>query len=157
MEEDIAGIYARYVPALDRHVQIGVAGSKLVHVSIPGTPDDDASEDHDLLDRLVTVLAGEREADLADVEVGLTVPTDQRAVLETLRTVPAGTSTDVEALARMTPGLDPEDDAAGETVRRALAGNPVPIVVPDHRVDGIEGVTPAPVRRRLREQEGIAG
>lgn len=156
--EEIAGIYARQVPEIDRYVQIGVASGKLVQVSFPETPDGDAGEDHELLDRLEAVLAGDAAAaDLSDVEVALTVPTDQRTVLQTLRTVPVGTTTDPEALARMTPGLDPEDDETADAVHRALAGNPLPLVVPDHRVDGAEGATPGPVRRRLRELEEIDG
>jgi len=152
--EEIGGIYARHVPAVDRYVQLGIASGKLVHVSFPGTPEEDADEDHELLDRVTAVLEGEAD-DLSDVEVGLTVPTDQRAVLETLRTVPRGASTDAERLVRRTPGLDPEDDDAPAVVRRALAANPVPVVVPDHRVDGVEGATPGVVRRRLRELEGL--
>lgn len=155
--DDLAGIHARALPELDRHVQVGVASGRLVQVSFPETPDEAAAGDHELLDRLAGVLAGEREDDFDDVTVALTVPTDQRAVLQTLRTVPAGTSTDPEALVRMTPGLDPEDDGAEATVREALRANPVPVVIPDHRVDGAQGATPDPVRRRLRELEGIVG
>lgn len=155
--DDLAGIHARHLPDLDRHVQVGLASGTLVQVSFPETPDETAAGDHELLDRLAGVVTGEREDDFDDVAVALTVPTDQRAVLETLRTVPAGTSTEVETLLRMTPGLDPEGDGAEATVREALRANPLPVVIPDHRVDGAQGATPDPVRRRLRAVEGIAG
>lgn len=154
--EDLAGIYARRLPELDRHVQVGVASGRLVHVSFPETPEPDSAGEHGLLDRIAGVVAGDPD-DLADVEVALTVPTDQRGVLEALRSVPVGGSVDVDALVRTTPGLDPGDDDAAATVREALRANPLPVVIPDHRVDRVEGATPGPVRRRLRTVEGIDG
>ncbi len=154
--DEIAGIYGRTVEALDATVQLGVASGNLIQVSFPAQPDPSAEPDHHLLDRIEAYVAGESEADFRDVEIALTVPTDQRAVLQTLRRIGYGETTDPEALARMTPGVDAEADEARETVRQALAGNPIPIVLPDHRVDGIEGATPPEIRRRLREIEGIS-
>lgn len=154
--EDVAGIYTRELPALDRSVQLGIASGKLVHVSFPRRPDRDGEGEHELLDRIATVFASGEPDHFGDVEVGLTVPTDQRAVLEALRQVRPGESTDVQGLARMTPTLDHGDDDDSALVREALANNPLPLAVPDHRVDGVSGATPGEVRSRLREIEGLS-
>lgn len=154
--EDVAGIFARELPTLDRHVQLGIAGGKLVHVSFPRTPDDEAGDDHELLDRIAAIFAEGEPDHLEDVEIGLTVPTDQRAVLEALRQVRPGESTDVHGLARMTPTLDDEEDDDLRLVREALSNNPLPLAIPDHRVDGVSGATPGELRSRLREIEGLS-
>lgn len=154
--DDIAGIYARQMPAIDATVQLGVASGRLIQVSFPEHPDENADADHPILDRIAAYADGEAE-DFRDVEIALTVPSDQRAVLQTLRTVPHGESTDLASLQRRTPGLDPEDDDAAETVRAALAANPLPLVLPDHRVNAVDGATPSAIRRRLREIEEIDG
>ncbi|MFB6183177.1 MAG: MGMT family protein, partial [Haloarculaceae archaeon] len=138
-----AGIYARHSPYLDRYVQFGVAQGKVISVSFPEHPDEGAVEEHPLLDRIEAYLEGE-PTDFDDVEVALTVPTDQRIVLERLRTVPYGENATVEQLARMTPAFDPEDDDDCQQVRTALAENPVPLLIPDHRVrDGPSAAPPA--------------
>lgn len=154
--DELAGIYARDVPDLGATVQLGVASGKLIQASFPTTPDTNARSEHALLDRIEAYAGGDPD-EFRDVEIALTVPTDQRAVLQTLRTVPYGESTTVDSLVRRTPGLDPDADDATETVRAALSANPIPIVLPDHRVDGGAGATPGPVRQRLRALEGIDG
>lgn len=154
--DELAGIYARELPTVDRSVQLGVASSKLVHVSFPTEPDEGATDDHELLDRVESVVEGGEPDDFEDVAVGLTVPTNQRAVLERLRQVRPGESIDVEGLTRMTPNLDAEEDDDRALVREALSANPIPLVVPDHRVDGVSGALPGEVRRRLRGVEGLS-
>jgi methylated-DNA-[protein]-cysteine S-methyltransferase len=144
------GIYVRRSPVLDRAVQLGVAGDRVVGVSFPETPPADADPDHPLLDRVSAYLDGAADH-FDDVAVALTVPTDQRAVLEAVRTVPYGETVDVARLARLA-GLDGDDEADLETVRTALRGNPVPLFVPDHRIAG-PGATPAAVAERLRAVE----
>jgi methylated-DNA-[protein]-cysteine S-methyltransferase len=39
-------------------------------------------------------------------------------------------------------------------VRTALRENPIPLVIPDHRVRDAEGATPATVAETLRRHEG---
>ncbi|MFB6129150.1 MAG: MGMT family protein [Halorhabdus sp.] len=152
---DPAGIYARKIDYLDRYVRIGVAGDRVIAVSFPETPADDAGEQHPLLDRLTAYFEGDHVSFESET-VALTMATDHREVLETLRSVPYGEEVSVERLARMTPGLDPEADEDVRRVRSALAENPVPLVVPDHRVrDGPSGAPPA-VEQKLRSIEGIA-
>ncbi len=150
----VTGIYARAVDGLDRPLQIGVASGKLISVEFPEAPPETAETTHALLDRLTAYFEG-TEDDLRDIEIGLTVPTDQRAVLETLRTVPYGRSITVERLAAMTPGLDPEEAADRETVRTALRANPLPVVCPSHRVRDGPTVVPETVADRLRHLEGL--
>lgn len=152
--EAAAGIHARESEYLERFVQLGVAGGKVVSVSFPPAADEAATPDHPLLDRVFRYLEGGAD-DFADVDVGLTVPSDQRAVLEALRGVGHGEQISVETLARMTPDLDPGAEDDRELVRLALAENPVPLVIPDHRVrDGPSGAPPE-VEQRLRSLEGL--
>ena len=151
---DEAGIYAEESPYLDRYVQIGVAGGKVLTVSFPGAPDEDARADHPVLDRIERYLEGAHD-DFEDVDVALTVPTAHRDVLEALRKVPYGEQVTVERLAAMTPSLDPENDDDLDLVRAALAENPAPVVIPDHRVrDGPSGAPPD-VEQKLRSLEGL--
>jgi len=150
---DEAGIYARESEYLGQYVQIGVAGQRVISVSFPSTPDPEAEGNHPLLKRVFAYLEGGRD-DFTDVEVGLTVPTDQRRVLEATRNVPYGEQVSVERLVRMS-GLNPDDEEDHDTVRAALADNPVPLFVPDHRVrDGPSGAPPG-VEQRLRNVEGL--
>lgn len=148
------GVFGRRFDAIDRAVELGTASGRLISVSFPETLPADADGEHALLDRIHEYLAG-ADDDFADVEVAITVPTDQRRVLESVRTLPYGDVADLELIVRMTSGLDHEDEADLQTAREALRANPVPIVVPDHRVRHVEGATPEPVAARLREIEGI--
>ena len=151
---DESGIYAREAPYLDRYVQVGVAQGRIISVSFPDAIGEDAETDHPVLDRIEAYLEGERD-DFEDVTVALTVPTDRREVLETVRTVPYGTQVSVEKLAGMTAGLDPEESDDRALVRTALDGNPAPLLIPDHRVrDGPSGASPA-VEQKLRSLEGL--
>lgn len=152
MEE--AGIYARESPILDRAVQIGQASGKVLRVTFPSEPDDDAEPEHPLLDRIFAYLEGNQD-DFEDVEVALTMPTDQRPALESVRQVRYGEDVDVETLTRMTPGLDADDEEDQRTVREALASNPAPLVIPDHRVRDGPSAAPAEVEQRLRSLEGL--
>ncbi len=147
------GIYARESKFLDRHVQVALAQGRLISVSFPAEPEPGAGDEHDLLDRVEAYLAGEPD-ELDDVQVALTVPTDQRKLLETVQTVPYGETVTVDQLERMTPGLDPDGDHTPE-IRQAVAANPVPLFIPTHRVRGVAGSAPAGVAEKLRAIEGL--
>jgi methylated-DNA-[protein]-cysteine S-methyltransferase len=55
----------------------------------------------------------------------------------------------------MTPTLDGDDQDDLIVVREALAENPVPVIVPDHRVrDGPSALPPA-VEQKLRSLEDL--
>ncbi|PSP93746.1 cysteine methyltransferase [Halobacteriales archaeon QS_4_62_28] len=149
-----AGIYARESEYLDRYVQFGAAGEKVIQLSFPETPEDEARAEHALLDRIEAYLEG-TEDNFTDIDVGLTVPTDHRSVLEAVRKVPYGEQGSVEQVARMAAGINHEDEDSIRTVREALANNPAPLLIPDHRVrDGPSGA-PTPVVQKLRIVEGL--
>ena len=152
--EPEAGIYARESAYLERYVQVGVAGGRILSVDFPEAPHDDAGTDLPLLGRVEAYLEGS-ETDFSDINVAMTMPTDQRDVLEAVRKVPYGEDISVSALARMTPGLDPDDEEAGQLVRTALRENPAPLVVPNHRVRDGPSAAPPKVEQRLRSLEGL--
>jgi methylated-DNA-[protein]-cysteine S-methyltransferase len=148
-----SGVFAREYDAIDSAVEVGFAGGRVISVSFPGEPPADAADDHDLLDRFGDHFGGARDG-FSDVPLGLTVPTDERAVLEALRDVPYGESTSVSRLTRLA-GLDDNDPDDLELVTAALRGNPIPVLIADHRVDGGPYATPRDVRTALRDVEGI--
>lgn len=155
MDEDgPSGIYARESSYLDRYVQIGIASGRVVSVSFPQTPEANAETEHELLDRIERYLEG-TEPDFSDVSVALTVPTDQRSVLEAVGQIPYGEQVSVERLAGMVSGFDPEAGEDLDRVRAAIAENPVPIFVPDHRVRDGPSAAPPRVEQRLRSVEGL--
>lgn len=149
--DEIAGIYARESPLLDRAVQLGIASGRVISVSFPQEVPEDAESDHPLLDRVFDYLHGE-EDQFQDVDLALTVPTEQREVLDATRNIPYGETIDVERVARLA-GLDPDEQDDLMTVRTALQENPAPIFIPDHRVDGASGATPPDVAEKLRDLE----
>ena len=148
-----SGVFARRYDELGRTVEVGFAGGRVIAVSFPAERPADADGDHELLDRIGGYLRGERD-EFAEVAVGLTVPTAQRDVLEALRTVPYAESVSVSRLARLA-GFDSNDPDDLDAVTGALAANPVPVLVPDHRVDGGPYATPGDVRSALRRAEGL--
>lgn len=149
-----AGIYAREFDQLDRYVQVGVAQGKVISVDFPHEPAADAESEHELLDRIEAYLDGEPD-DFDDVEVAMTMPTDQRAVLEKVRTIPYGEEGSVEQVALMVPDLDPDEEGTGAQIREALADNPVPLFIPSHRVADAPSGLPSEVEQRLRSLEGL--
>ena len=152
--DESAGIYARESPYLDRYVQVGIAQGRVISVDFPPQPEDNAVMEHAILDRIEAYLRGERD-DFGDVTVALTVPTDQRAVLEAVQQVPYGENATVEQVSHMVPGLDGSDETDLRTIREALAENPVPIFVPTHRVRDGPGGSPPAVESKLRGLEGL--
>ncbi|TYL40310.1 cysteine methyltransferase [Natronococcus pandeyae] len=150
-----AGIYAQESPYLDRYVQLGAASGRVLRVAFPNTAEPDAETDHPVLDRIFEYLDGLEEIEFDDVQVALTMPTDQRAVLEQVREIPYGDQVDVRTLTRMTPELDSDDSADVNLVRTALDNNPAPILIPDHRVRDGPSAAPPPVEQKLRSLEGL--
>ncbi|MFC7232859.1 MGMT family protein [Saliphagus sp. GCM10025308] len=150
-----AGIYAFESTYLERFVQVGIASGRVVSVSFPDQPEENATVgDHPVLDRFAEYLEGLSEVDFADLEVALTVPTDQRSVLEQIRGIPYGENVDVATVARMA-GLDPDDEDDTILVRTALDENPIPIVFPDHRVRDGPSAAPPQVEQKLRSLEEL--
>ncbi len=150
-----AGIYERESTYLERYVQVGAASGRVLRVSFPEVQSEDAADAHPVLDRIFEYLDGLEAVTFDDVQVALTVPTDQRAVLEQLREIPYGEQVDVKHLARMTPELDPDDQDDLTLVRTALDANPAPILLPDHRVRDGPSAAPPAVEQKLRSIEGL--
>lgn len=153
--EDVtdAGIYARESPYLESIVQLGVASGRVLSVSFPERLDAE-SGDHPVLERIFEYLEGVNQVDFDDVAVALTVPTDQRRVLEQVRTIPYGEDLDVRRLAGMA-GFDPDSDEDLTLVRTALDGNPAPILIPDHRVRDGPSAAPPAIEQKLRSLEEL--
>lgn len=147
------GVYGRAYDALDRAVEIGFAGGRVISVEFPETVPEDADADHELLDRIGDYLAGSEES-FADEPTGLTVPTARREVLEAVREVPYGEEASVSQVTRMA-GLDDNDAEDLDLVTTALRRNPIPLLFPDHRVQGGPYATPADVRATFRRVEGL--
>ena len=147
-----AGIYARESDVLGRPLQIAVASSQVIDVSFPDEIPPDAEPDHPILDRVFDYLDGQEDA-FEDLEVAITVPTDQRGVLKAVCQIPYGEVGNTRQVAHMA-NLDPDDEDDAQTVRTALRANPVPIFVPDHRVEDAPGATPSDVATTLRRIEG---
>jgi methylated-DNA-[protein]-cysteine S-methyltransferase len=151
---EAAGIYARDSDYLDRCVQVGIAGDRVLSVSFPASLAADADPEHPLLDRLFEYLAGAPD-EFDDIELALTVPTDQRAVLDAVRELAYGDQTTVEQLARRIPTLDADADDDRDHVRTALDENPIPILIPDHRVRDGPSAAPPKIEQKLRSLEGL--
>ena len=149
-----AGIYARECPYLESYVQLGIAQQRVISVSFPTQPAEDAGAEHELLDRIDAYLEGAVD-DFADVAVALTVPTDTRRVLEAVREIPYGEDATVAEIAAMTAGLNGDDSEIHEQVREAIDANPAPIFVPDHRVRDGPSAAPPAIEQRLRSVEGL--
>ena len=145
------GVFAREFERLGRAVEVGVASGAVISMAFPSAPAADARGDHPLFDRIGAYLDGDADH-FDDVEIALTVPTDHRRVLEATRNVPHGETVSLDRVVRMA-GLDPDDDGDRETARTALAENPVPLFVPDHRVRDAPGGAPEEVAERLRAVE----
>lgn len=146
-----AGIYARESEAVGRVVQLAVASGQVIDVSFPAEVPADADPDHPLLDRIFAYLDG-AEDEFEDVETAITVPTTQRQVLDAVTQIPYGETGNSRQVAHMAT-LDPDDEEDAQTIRTALRANPVPILVPDHRVTDAPGATPDDVAATLRNIE----
>ena len=145
------GIYAQRFDELDTIIQLGVASGQVIDVSFPDTAPDDATTDHEVFTLINDYLDGDRLA-LTDVEIALTVPTDHRQVLDALQNVSAGNTVTVSRLARLA-GIDEDSEENQAAIRDALQANPVPLLIPDHRVHDAQGATPSDVAATLRDLE----
>jgi methylated-DNA-[protein]-cysteine S-methyltransferase len=148
------GIFARTFDELDAVVQIGIANGRVISLSVPDTPEPNASTDHEYLDWIGGYIAG-TEQEVTDIEIGLTVPTDQRTVLERVRKIPYGEELPLKRVVARSQGLDPDEEALLKTARTALAENPIPLFIPDHRVMDGPSSLPAEIGATLREIEGL--
>ncbi|MFP4632596.1 MAG: methylated-DNA--[protein]-cysteine S-methyltransferase [Halobacteriales archaeon] len=147
-----SGVAHRYSDYLETYVQVGLASGRVVSVSFTTEPDGETATEGDVdsLDAVFDYLSG---GPTPDVGYALTVAGVERRALESTRRIPRGETTSYAEYARSLGAEDEVDD-----VRGALDSNPVPIVLPCHRVvpEGYEAggdvgtyAGPTEVKRRL--------
>jgi methylated-DNA-[protein]-cysteine S-methyltransferase len=146
---DGARIEHRWSEYLDTCVQVGVAGGRVVSVSFvdePAPESDEAfeGEGSDGLEAIFAYLEGDIETTL-DVPYALTVSGVERRALERTRDLPYGTTLTYEEFASSVG----EEDV--EMIRDTLHKNPVPIVLPSHRVVAEGGTGGFAGPRRIKE------
>jgi methylated-DNA-[protein]-cysteine S-methyltransferase len=154
-----SGIEHRWSEYLETYVQVGVASGSAVSVGFVEQPDSESveraeGEGSDGLEAVFAYLNGGGAT--PDVPYALTVSGVERRALERTRDVPYGTTTTYEEFAASIGEADDEEEVS--RVREALHDNPVPVVLPSHRVVGETGVGgfagPRGVKRKLLELEG---
>ncbi len=102
--------------------------------SVGRTPSDPPPALRDVLDRVVRLLDGEPE-DLSDVEVVVDHASDfARRVHDVVRAIPPGQTLTYGQVAERAG-----EPGGAQAVGRAMGANPVPIIVPCHRVVGAGG------------------
>ena len=150
------GVFATNSSYLNCWVQLGLASGNVITVSFPTAQPAPIDGTHTpVLDRISEYLDTGNEVDFSDVDVALTVSTDYRAVFQTVRNIPYGTQRSITDVLERTAAVEP-GDGSQHIIREALRNNPVPIIVPDHRVMGITGGTDPDVRDALRALEGLS-
>lgn len=155
MEAEAVDRYGRYFPYVESSLEVVFVDGQLRAVSFPEEPHPDAGQEHDLLDRIDRYLSGTSEDEFRDVPIDVDVPPAERAVLDAVRDLPYGKNASVLDIARSVPEYDAGTDDDIEAIRQILDRNPVPVVVPDHRVRDGPSATPPRVEQRLRSLEQL--
>jgi methylated-DNA-[protein]-cysteine S-methyltransferase len=149
-------VYARFSRELGLYVHLTLREGRVAAVRLteqePAAP---AQADHPYLARLLEHLAT-GEGDLRDIPVDLDLGPFERRVLEALRDIPAGQVLTYGELARRLGHA-----RAARAVGNALAKNPIPLILPCHRVvpstggvGNYSGGKGSETKRRLLEREG---
>jgi O-6-methylguanine DNA methyltransferase len=155
--ESLLRTFARFSSDLDLYVWMTLNGDRIVRVAMrPDVPTDSAGERHPYLDRILDHVASGRD-DLRDLPVELGVSEFERGVLEELRRIPPGATASYQEVAARVGRPQ-----AARAVGNAVARNPVPIVVPCHRVipraggvGNYSGGRGPPTKRVLLDHEGV--
>ena len=115
--------------------KLWLEGDRLLHHDLPRPGDEPAEGSHPLAERLRAYFAGADDAfDDVELDVGFDTPF-QRAVAETLRSIPRGAPVTYGERAALA-GYPNAHRAAGTVCAR----NRFPIIVPCHRVTGANGL-----------------
>lgn len=149
-----SGVYAREVPAIDRWIRVGIASGSVIKVDFPSTDPVADADSAPVLDALVEYLESGTPIDGADIPIGLTGPTSYRPIYDTIRAIPFGTRITVQTVCERTAEVAGRDDGP-ELVRAAIDANPVPVLVPTHRITDHPPAMPSPVFDRCRSVEGL--
>jgi O-6-methylguanine DNA methyltransferase len=127
-------VFARFSDALGLYVHMALRGERVTRVRLAKAPPAaQHGKRHPYLARILHHIAT-GEDDLRDIPVDLEVSPFEREVLEAMRRIPPGEVRTYGELARALrkPG-------AARAVGNACAKNPVPLVVPCHRVVPSDG------------------
>jgi O-6-methylguanine DNA methyltransferase len=125
--------YARFSAELHLYVWMWLHGERIASVAMRPDPSPDADARHPYLDRILRhVRTG--AGDLKDLPVELNVSAFERRVLEETRRIPTGRTASYADVARRIGAPN-----AARAVGNALARNPVPLVIPCHRVVPVSG------------------
>ena len=115
--------------------KLWLGGDRLLHHDLPRPGDEPAQGSHPLAERLQAFFAGEDDS-FEDVALDLGAETPfQRAVAETLRSIPRGETVTYGELAALA-GYPNAHRAVGSVCAR----NRFPIIVPCHRVTAASGL-----------------
>ncbi len=128
-EIEVERTYAMFSKDLGLYVQMALREDKVISVSLSDKkPEGPYGTDHPYLARVIEHLSSGGD-DLRDIPVDLQVSGFQRKVLEALRSIPPGEVITYGEVARRIGR-----PRAARAVGSACARNPVPIIVPCHRV-----------------------
>lgn len=149
--------YSRFSPDLGLYVHLETAGRRVRRVRLAREPFPGSDGSHPLLERILDhVRTG--NGDFGDVPLDLRVGPFEREVLEFLRDLPPGETITYGEIARRLgrPG-------AARAVGQACARNPIPLIVPCHRVvpasggvGNYSGGHGPETKRKLLVREGAA-
>ena len=148
--------YARYYPYLEMFVEVTMDDVTITAIRFMEESTDTAGDEHEILDRIEDYLSGTVEDDFKDVQIALPGSEELRAVLSALRAIPYGQNASVESLARDLDEFDANQSKDHERIRAILDQNPIPLIIPDHRVRDGPSAAPPEVEQRLRSLEKIA-
>ena len=148
--------YARYFPYLEMVLELYIENGTVTEIRFTEESTATASDEHPLLDRIEDYLSGTVEDDFQDIEIAVPESRELREVLNALRAVPYGENASVESLARDLSAFDANQSGDHERIREILDQNPIPLIIPDHRVRDGPSAAPPEVEQRLRSLEKIA-
>jgi O-6-methylguanine DNA methyltransferase len=152
-------VFARYSAELELFIQMTIRDERIYQVSIQRTrPKGVRKRTHPYLQRVLHHIATGTD-DLEDLPVELGVGPFARRVLEEVRQIPPGATRTYGEIAKRIG-----EPGAARAVGNAVASNPVPVVVPCHRVvpskGGVgqySGGGGPETKLRLLRQEGAMG
>lgn len=154
MSEGDSGVFIGYSESLERWIQLGIASGNVIQLTVL-TDSPGPSDSHPILDRVLAYLDKEDGHTVSEIPIALTVPTQQREIYQTVREIPYGHEWAVSDVVARTAVLEPGEGSIG-SVRECLTANPIPILIPDHRVSDSSGSLEPAVRERVRSIEGLA-
>lgn len=151
--EEALTLYSRFSRELGLYVQLEVLGDRVRRVRFARAAQGEKS--HPYLTRILEHIRTGR-GDLSDIPLDLQVGPFERKVLTFLRGLPAGTTITYGEIARSLGR-----PRASRAVGNACARNPVPVIIPCHRVVPASGGIGAysggdgpATKRKLLEREG---